>query len=291
MNQIVINILHTGSLYLFFALAFLLVYQSTKFFALTQAAIITLGAYFTYMLSVQAEYPLWSAIPIAIILATATGLLLETTIYKALRKRNASPMILMITSLGLYVVLQNIISMIWGDDTKSIRIGEVVVGNEIFGAYITDIQIVIIVVSIILFVLTLLFMKYTKIGKSIRAVSSNTELCNIFGINSDKIILWSVGIGSALAAIAGILVSLDVDMTPTMGFNLLLYGVVAMIIGGVGSIRGLVFGALLLASAQHLTAYYFDSKWMDAITYVILILFLIWKPLGFSGKRMKKVEL
>ena len=291
MEQIFFNIVITFNIYLIIAISFVISYQSTKFFSLTHAAIITLGAYFTYMLSVQAEWSLWMAIPAAIILATMVGLLLEIAIYKPLRKRNASPLILMIASLGLYVVLQNIISMVWGDDTKSIRTGDVTVGNEIFGAYITDIQIAIIVVSITLFILTLLFMKYTNTGKSIRAVSSNAELCNIFGINSDKIILWSFGIGSALAAVAGILVSLDVDMTPTMGFNLLLYGVVAMIIGGVGSIKGLIFGAFLLASAQHLTAYYIDSKWMEAITYVILILFLIWKPLGFSGKRLKKVEI
>ena len=79
-------------------------------------------------------------------------------------------------------------------------------------------------------------------------------------------------------------------MTPTLGFNLLLYGVVAMIIGGVGSTRGLVAGSLLVAATQHLAAYYIDTKWMDAVTYIILILFLIWKPLGFSGKLLKKVE-
>jgi branched-chain amino acid transport system permease protein len=105
------------------------------------------------------------------------------------------------------------------------------------------------------------------------------------------VILWSFAIGSALGSIAGILVSLDTDMTPTMGFNLLLYGIVAMIIGGVGSYWGLVGGALLLATAQHLSAYYIDSKWMDAVAYIILILFLIWKPLGFSGRRLKKVEI
>ena len=103
-------------------------------------------------------------------------------------------------------------------------------------------------------------------------------------------ILWATAISSALAAIAGILVALDVDMTPTFGFNYFLYGVVAMIIGGVGSYRGLIFGSLLLASAQHLAASYIDTKWMDAVAYMILILFLIWKPLGFSGMRLKKVD-
>jgi len=76
-----------------------------------------------------------------------------------------------------------------------------------------------------------------------------------------------------------------------MGFNLLLYGVIALIIGGNGSTWGLVGGAFLLATAQNLGAYYFDSKWMDTIAYIVLILFLIWKPLGFSGQILKKVEI
>jgi branched-chain amino acid transport system permease protein len=290
-SQIIINILLSGFIYLLLALSFTIIYYSTKFFHLAHAAIITLGAYFTFLFSKQLDWSLWVAVPFAIIFATAIGMLIEIALYKPLRKRNATPLIFLITSLGVYIVLQNLISLTWGDDTKSIRTGEVKVGNEIFGAYITDIQIIIIVVSLVLFIGTLLFLKYTKTGKNIRAVSSNEELSNIFGINSNYIILWSFGIGSALAAVAGILVAFDTDMTPTMGFNLLLYGVVAMIIGGVGSIWGLVGGAFLLATAQHLGAYYIDSKWMDAIAYVILILFLIWKPLGFSGKRLKKVEI
>ena len=193
--------------------------------------------------------------------------------------------------MGLYIVIQNIISLIWGDDTKSLRSGNIKVGHEILRAYITDIQILTISISLFLFIATLLFLNYTRLGLKIKAISSNEELSNIFGINSNRVILLSFTIGSTLAAIAGILVAFDTDMTPTMGFNLLLYGVVAMIIGGVGSTWGLIGGSLLLATAQHLGAYYIDSKWMDAIAYIILILFLIWKPLGFSGKRLKKIEI
>jgi branched-subunit amino acid ABC-type transport system permease component len=218
-------------------------------------------------------------------------MLSEIALYKPLRKRNASPMILMIASLGLYTVLQNVISMIWGDDTKSVRTGEIKVGHEFFGAYITDIQIITIAVCIVLFAVCALLMKYSRIGRNIRAVASNPELSNVVGIHSDRVILWAFGIGSALAAVAGILIAFDTDMKPTMGFNWLLYGVVAMIIGGVGSNWGLVGGALLLATAQHLAAYYIGSQWMDAVAYIILILFLIAKPLGFSGKRLKKIEI
>ena len=289
--QLIINIFISFSIFFLVAVSFTLIYYPTKFFHLAHAAVIILGAYFTFFFSKQLEWSLWVSLPFAIIFATVIGMLIEIALYKPLRKRNATPLIFLITSLGVYIVLQNLISLTWGDDTKSIRTGEVKVGNEIFGAYVTDIQIIIIVVSIVLFLATLLFLKYTKTGKNMRAISSNEELSNIFGINSNYVILWSFGIGSALAAVAGILVAFDTDMTPTMGFNLLLYGVVAMIIGGVGSIWGLVGGAFLLATAQHLGAYYIDSKWMDAIAYIILIVFLIWKPLGFSGKRLKKIEI
>jgi branched-subunit amino acid ABC-type transport system permease component len=197
----------------------------------------------------------------------------------------------MLASLGLYIVLQNTISLLWGDDTKSIRTGEMKVGNEFLGAYITDIQIITIAVCLTLFIACILFMKHSRIGRNIRAVASNPELSNIAGINSSKVILQAFTIGSALAAVAGILIAFDTDMRPTMGFNWLLYGVVAMIIGGVGSNWGLAGGALLLATAQHLAAYYIGSQWMDAVAYIILILFLIAKPLGFSGKRLMKVEI
>jgi branched-subunit amino acid ABC-type transport system permease component len=218
-------------------------------------------------------------------------MLSEIVLYKPLRKRNATHVALMLASLGLYIVLQNITSLIWGDKILSIRTGEIRAGHEFFGAVISNTQIVTITVCLTLFIACAFFMRYSGTGRNIRAVASNSELSNVVGISSDKVILWAFGIGSALAAVAGILIAFDTDMRPTMGFSWLFYGVVAMIIGGVGSNRGLVGGALLLVTAQYLTAYYIGSRWMDAITYIILILFLIAKPLGFSGKRLKKVEI
>lgn len=289
--QLFLNILISTSIYLLVAASFSLIYYPTKFFHIAHAVIITSAAYFTFLFVNQFTLPLPVSVMAAIGLATCIGLLCEILFYRVMRKREAPALAYLIASIGLYTVLQNCISLFFGDDTKIIRTGEVTVGREIFGAYITDIQIITIVVSVVLFVAVNLFLQITSVGKSIRAVSSNPELCNIYGINSNKIILIAFGIGSALAAVAGILSAMDTNMTPTFGFNLLLYGVVVMIIGGVGSTRGLVAGALLVATAQHLSAYYIDTKWMDAVTYIILILFLIWKPLGFSGVRLRKVEI
>jgi len=290
-SQVLINILITVALYLLIANSYSLIYYTTRFFHIAHATVITSSAYFVFLFANKLSVPLSLSVALAIVAVFIIGLLCEVLVYRNMRKKNVPAMAYLIASLGLYVVLQNCISLFFGDDTKIINTEEVTVGNQIFGAYITTIQIITVFVSIALFIAVNFFLHFTATGKSIRAVASNPELCNIYGISSNKIIIVAFGIGSALAAIAGILSAMDTNMTPTFGFNLLLYGIVAMIIGGVGSTRGLIAGALLLATAQHLAAYYIDTRWMDAVTYIILILFLIWKPLGFSGKILKKVEI
>jgi len=289
--QILTNIVILSSIYLLIAFSYSIIYRAVAFFQLSHALVITFSAYFTFFFSIQLQHPLLLAIPLAIVCATVVGMLSEVALYKPLRKRSASPMIFIIASLGLYTVLQNVISILWGDETKSVRTGEIRVGYEFLGARITDIQITTIAICVTMFVACVLFVKHSRIGRNIRAVASNSELSNIVGINSNIAILWAFAIGSALVAIAGILIAFDTHLRPTMGFNWLLYGVVAMIIGGVGSNWGLVGGALLLAATQHLAAFYIGSQWMDATAYIVLILFLIARPLGFSGKRLKKIEI
>lgn len=290
-HQLIIFILLTFSIYLLSGLGFSLIYFTGKFFHIAHAAIITSGAYLVFLLANKFSVSFLLSVVLAITVATLIGMTCEVLIFRQMRKRNAPPLAYLIASIGLYLMLQNCISLFFGDDTKIINTAAVTVGHQVFGGYINSIQIVTIFVSIALFIAVNLFLHFTTTGKSIRAVASNPELCNIYGISSNKIILIAFGIGSALAAIAGILSAMDTNMTPTFGFNLLLYGVVAMIIGGVGSTKGLIGGSLLVATAQHLAAYYIDTKWMDAVAYFILIIFLIWKPLGFSGQRLKKVEI
>jgi len=280
----------SASLYLLLSNSFSIIYYPARIFHIAHAGVISCGAYFVFLFFKILLFPLYLAIIIGVVIAALIGLLMELLVYRKMRKLGLPSLVYLIASIGLYVVLQNTISLLFGEDTKVINSAEITIGHEIFGAYITTAQLSIICVSITLFVIINIFLYLTKPGKAIRAVSSNYELCNIYGISSNRIILLTFAIGSALAAIAGVLSAMDTNMTPTFGFNLLLYGVVAMILGGVGSTRGLLAGSLLVATAQNLAAFYLDTKWMDAITYLILILFLIWKPLGFSGKRLKKVE-
>lgn len=289
--QIVVNIFISASLFMLIANSFSLIYYPTKIFHLAHAGIITLGAYLVYFFQSKYSIPLFLSIPLSIIFSSTIGAFFEISVYNPMRKKKSPLLLFLIASIGLYVVVQNCISICWGNYAKSINPSEISTGNNFFGAYITNNQIIIIFVSFSLFLIVNIFLNYSMLGKSIRAVSSNSNLCNIYGISSNKTILIAFIIGSSLAAITGILSALDTNMTPTFGFNILLYGIVAMIIGGIGNPWGLLGGSFLLAAVQHIGAYYIDTKWMDAIAYIILILFLVWKPLGFSGKQLKKVEI
>ncbi|HWZ22075.1 MAG TPA: branched-chain amino acid ABC transporter permease [Cytophagaceae bacterium] len=289
--QILVNIFLSAFLYMLIATSFFLIYNTVKFFHLAQASVISFGAYATFFFENRLLVPFSVAVLLAIIFSTSIGAICEIIIYRPMRDRNMPALKYLIASIGLYVIFLNLISLYFGDDSKVIDNSQAIAGHEIFGAYITTNQIIILFTSLVLTVAITLILKYSRIGKSIRGVANNPELCNIYGINSNHVILIAFCIGSALGAIAGILSAMDSNITPNFGFNLLLYGVVVMIIGGLGSTKGLVLASFLIAATQHLAAFFIDTKWMDAITYCILILFLIWKPLGFSGQKLKKVEI
>lgn len=289
--QLLSNIFVSAALFFIISQSINYTYTVTKVFNISHAIYITLGAYFTFLFSVQLSFPVFISILLTVFFVALIGSLLDLLIYRPLFIKKNTSFTLLIVSLGIYIIMQNVISLIWGDEIRSIRTSEVTTGNYLLGAYITDIQIITIIVGIVLFISTIIFYHLTILGRQMKAVASNLELASIFGINSNTVILWSTVIGSALAAIAGILTAFDSDLFPTMGFNLLLYGIIAMIVGGASSIWGLGGGALLLSAAQNIGAYYFDGKWMDAIAYLILIFFLILKPFGFTGQRMKKIEI
>jgi branched-chain amino acid transport system permease protein len=289
--QLIIFILLSSSIILLSVLSNAISFYSTKFFNFSQAAIISFAAYFTFLFFNNFHLPLYVAVFLSIFCCIVISTICELYIFRYMRIKNLSSLTSLIASIGLYTILQNLISLFFGDETKRILMNNAKVGHKIMGAFITDMQIVTISVSSGLFFLIMLLLYKTALGKQIRAVSNNPELSVIYGINSNRVILFATMVSSVIASILGILIALDVDMTPTFGFNFYLFGVVAMIIGGVGSYRGLIGGAVLLATVQQLSTLFLDTKWMDAVTYLILILFLIWKPLGFSGQRVRKVEI
>ena len=275
-----------GSVYSLVALGFALIYNTVRFFHFAHGAVYTTGAFLTYTFFVLLKLPLLFSVVLAVLLAALLGVGMELFVYKPLRKRGASNLVFLIASLGLFILLQNSISTVFGDDTKTIRSGIIQEGHKLFGVYITDIQLVIILASLALFVITTSIIKFSKIGKALRAVANDQDLATAVGIDTQKVIYFTFFIGSALAAVAAILISLDLDMTPMMGFNMMLYAVVAVIIGGVGNFSGAYLGGLLLGIVQHIGVWYISSRWQETIVFVILIIFLLFRPQGFFGKNL-----
>jgi len=249
----------------------------------------TVGAYSAFLLVSWLKVPLLISIPIAIASAALIGCSLDFIVFAPLRRKGNSPLVLLLASLGIYIVLQNLISLFFGDDIKTIRPGVVKEGIAFLGARITTIQICIVSTSIVVLIAVVVLLRASKVGRAMRAISNDPELARVSGIDSDRVILLTFAFGSALAGLAGILVALDVDMTPTMGMNALMMGVVAVVIGGIGSIPGVALGAMLLGIAQHLGVWKISSQWQDAIAFVILLAFLVIKPEGFMGKKIRKV--
>ena len=285
LNQLLLNGIIAGSIYSLVALGFSLIYQTTRFFHFAHGAVYTFGAYFAYLFYIQLGLDRVVAFPLACIGALVLGAGCELLVYRPMRKRRATDLTLLIASLGLYTLLQNVISMAWGDDTKTMRTGEVVEGHAVMGARITDVQIMIIAATIVLITLMALVLTQMKFGKTLRALANDAELAQLSGINSDRYILYAFSIGSFLAAVAAIMISFNTDMTPTMGFNALVMGVVAVIVGGINSLPGAALGGLFIGLAQNLGVYWLPSKWQDTIAFVILILFLLFRPYGILGKK------
>ena len=287
--QVFLNGLVAAAIYALVALGFGLVLRVCRFYHFAHAAVFVWGAYFAFLFKVQFGLPLFWWVFLSVLLATILGCLIEVTVYRSLRRKHSSSLVVLIASLGIYVVLQNIVSMIFGDGAKVIQPRSVEKGVELFGARVTHIRVLSVGLSVLLLTGIAAVLKWSKIGRAMRAVGSDQNLAEISGIDSERVVLFTFALASALAGIAGILVALDVDMTPTMGLQALMMGLVVVIIGGIKSIPGIAFGALLLGLLQNLAAWSIGSQWQDAVAFIILVALLLAQPEGVMGKKIKNV--
>lgn len=291
MQQFIFNGLIAGSIYILIAIGFTIIYRTVKFFHFAHGVVFAAGAYFAYTFFILFDINPLISFFLSIALASLLGIAIDRFVYYPLRKNNAPNLVYLIASFGVFIFLQNLIQLIYGAQILTLRSGPIKEGYYILGAVITDIQVLIIVVSLLLFLLTWLFIQKSKLGKAIRAVSDDPIGSRIVGINSEKVILIAFAIGSALAGVAGILISLETNIEPTMGFNAILKGIIASIIGGIGSIPGALFGGLFLGIAENLGIWKIQAGWKDAIAFAILIIFLLLRPSGIMGIKTKKEQI
>lgn len=285
LSQIILNGIIAGSNYVLIALGFSIIYKTVRFFHFAHGAVYVTGVYFAYSLSVLLGMNLILSCLFASIFSAIFGMAIDRIVYCPLRKKNAPPLVFLVASFGVFLFIQNLIQLAYGTQVLALRMEPPVVGYKIISTVITPIQILIIFISIAIFAFVWLFVDRTKVGKALRAVADDPIGASVSGIYPERIILFAFGIGSAIAGVASVLIALETYIEPTMGLNAIFKGIIAAVIGGIGSIPGALIGGLFLGIIENIGIWKISAGWKDTIAFAVLIMFLLIRPEGILGKK------
>ena len=284
-----INGISLGSVYAIIALGYTMVYGIAKMLNFAHGDIIMVGAYVCFWAMQSLGCPTIVSILIAMIVCTVLGMVIERLAYKPLRQ--ATSLAVLITAIGMSYLLQNIALLIWGANPKNFA-SVVTIGKlSLFDGslLITGEAIVTVLANIVIMVALTLFTGRTKMGKAMRAVSEDKGAAELMGINVNATISLTFAIGSALAAIAGVLLCSSYPMLmPTTGSMPGIKAFTAAVFGGIGSIPGAMLGGILLGIIEILGKAYISQELGDAFVFAVLIVVLLVKPSGLLGKQVRE---
>ena len=281
-----INGLSTGSIYALIALGYTMVYGSAKMINFAHGDIIMVGAYALYVAVLTLHVPVIPAVLITIAVCAVLGITVEKVAYKPLRK--APPLAVLITAIGVSYLLQNLALLIFNATPIPFQSVIKVPSVKIGGLTISGITLVTMAIMLISMILLTLFINKTKAGSAMRAVSEDKGAAELMGINVNQTISMTFAIGSALAAVAGILYICQYQsLRPTLGALPGIKAFVAAVLGGIGSVPGAMLGGILLGVIESLGKAYISTELSDAIVFGVLVVVLLVKPSGLLGKRKK----
>lgn len=285
----IINGLRTGSIYALIALGYTMVYGIAKMINFAHGDIIMVGAYSLYVFISRLHLPILLSVILSILVCALLGITMEKVAYKPLR--NAPALAVLITAIGMSFLLQSLALLIFKANPipfKSIiKLAPVTIGS----VTIAGISIITFLVTTIIMIALTLFIRYTKAGRAMRAVSEDRQAAELMGINVNRTISMVFAIGSALGAVAGILYICQYQtLQPTLGALPGIKAFVAAVFGGIGSVPGAMLGGVLLGIIESISKAYISSELADAIVFGVLVLVLLLKPSGLLGKnRIEKV--
>jgi len=284
-----INGISLGSVYAIIALGYTMVYGIAKMLNFAHGDVIMVGAYISYCATAYMGLSPILSVLIAMVVCTVLGILIEGLAYKPLRK--APALAVLITAIGVSYFLQNSALLIWGSapknfssivsfDSISLAGGKLIITSE---------SIVTVIACIVIMIALTLFIKKSKMGKAMRAVSEDKGAAELMGINVNLTISVTFAIGSALAAVAGVLLcSAYPILIPTTGSMPGIKAFTAAVFGGIGSIPGAMLGGILLGIIEIFGRAYISSELADAIVFAVLIIVLLVKPTGLLGKKINE---
>jgi branched-chain amino acid transport system permease protein len=305
-TQQFLNGLSIGSIYAIFALGYTLVYSILGIINLAHGAVFTLGAYFTYTLmggafgfngvlanaSLPIELPFAVALILGSTIAGLVGVIIERIAFLPLRKRNSDSLLTVVSSLGVGVVIVNLIQYLVGAESYTFPPNtygnlppSINFGTPENPIPIRTVQIVIFAISVVIVAVLTCFINYTKHGKAMQAIAEDPTTASLLGINSDRYIVLTFFISSFLAGVAGTLVASSVSIAgPYFGISFGLRGLSIIVLGGLGSIPGAVLGGLVIGLVEAFVPGEY-SGYKDAVAFGILFIMLLVRPQGLLGRR------
>ena len=282
--QLLVNGLQIGALYALIAVGFSLIFGSTKIFHFAHGSTFTIAAYVFYYSYAVSEMHWMLATLLSGISAVAFGVALDRYIYAPIQRHEGSFFTLFVASFGASIVMQNLIGVVFGRSFVSVSTplsGAVDIGAGIFISPLAGIGIV---CAIVFFAGLQLFLMRTHVGIALRALSENPELVRVYGLSPRRLSTIVFALGSLLVVPGAILTGATSGLNPAIGHHVMLLSLAATIVGGVGSLRGAAYAGLLLGMAENLALWKFEPQWSEAITFVVLFLFILLRPSGFFGR-------
>ena len=285
--QTLISGLSLGSIYALIALGYTMVYGIAKMLNFAHGDIIMIGAYAGIITVAQMGLPPLIAVLISILVCALLGVLIEFLAYKPLRQ--APPLSVLITAIGVSYFLQNLALILFGSQQKAypslVHLGDITIGS----VTINGITILTLLVTAIIMVVLSFFINRTRLGKAMRAVSEDKAAATLMGISVNRTIALTFAIGSALAAVASIFYGMSYTyIKPTTGAMPGIKAFTAAVFGGIGSVPGAMLGGILLGLIEQLSKTYISTLWADAIVFGVLVVVLVVKPTGLLGKTMNE---
>ena len=287
--QYCINGISIGSIYAIIALGYTMVYGIAKMLNFAHGDIIMVGAYICYCVTNYMGLPPVVGILASMAVCTLLGIVIEGLAYKPLR--GTPSLAVLITAIGVSYFLQNAAQLLWGSNPKSFTsVVSSIQPFHLFGSLtITGEVLVTVTASVVIMVALTWFTSKTRIGKSMRAVSEDRDAAQLMGINVNKTISITFAIGSALAAVAGVLMCSSIPvLQPTTGSMPGIRAFTAAVLGGIGSIPGAMLGGILLGIIETFAKAFLSTQFSDAIVFGVLILILLVKPAGLLGKQVQE---
>jgi neutral amino acid transport system permease protein len=281
--QTSLNGLSYGAIYALGAVGLTLVYGILKLVNFAHGDFLTLGAYMAFLINVTWELPFAVGVLAGVVVTAAVGVAFEKVLWRPMRRRRAGMLQLLLISLGLALVLRNTIQFIWGAELRNLDV-DVFSTVEFLGLRIGQTELIVMLVGITVLLAVGLLLRFTALGKQMRALADDVDLAETAGIDTGRVITYTWILAGGLAGLAGGLIGGIATVKPDLGFELLLPIFAVVVLGGIGNAFGALSAGLILGLVIEWSTLIVDSRWKLAIGFVILILVLMIRPQGIFGR-------